>query len=81
MRKKTIPKKAKLITNGGFSKIIDIKELNMKIHIPLGMKVQATSPELYGIPVVLSYTATFELERVTKLYAFYRQIDAVVIIN
>lgn len=82
MKKKQYkPKKAKLISNGGFQKIIDIKKVDFRINIPLGLKVTATSPELYGIPIVLSYTAKFELEKVTKCYAVYRQYDVIQIEN
>jgi len=70
--------KAKLITNGGFSKIIKIKKIVPRISIPFSTKVQLNSPELFGIPVNISATAEFMIEKKYKNYVLYKQIDAVV---
>ena len=77
--KKNKPKKAKLITNGGFSKIIPIEEVVLRIDYPYSTKVQLNSPELYGIPVEIACLAVFELEKVNKKIAIYKQVDVVIL--
>lgn len=70
--------KAKLITNAGFTKIIEIKEITNYIEVPFATKIQLASPELYGIAVNIGCTAKFQLEKKLKKYAIFKQIDAVV---
>ena len=73
------PKKAKLITNGGFSKIIELKERVFKISFPYSQKIQLNTPELYGMKILISCITIFELEKVNKNMAIYRQVDAVIL--
>lgn len=70
--------KAKLITNGGFSKTIEIKKFVPRISFPFTTQIKLNSPELYGIPVSIGSFATFEVEKKYKNFIVYKQIDAVV---
>jgi hypothetical protein len=71
------PKKAKLITQYGFQKIIKIKDVVSRIQIPMMYNFTMTPPELYGIQVNPSFMAVFEIEKITKKYAIYKQIDVI----
>lgn len=79
--KKHKPKRAKLITNGGFYKTIDIKTVDYKIHIMYPTKIQLNSPELYGMSVTVTHDVIFTLHKVTKTLATYTQSDAVLLDN
>lgn len=78
---KKFPKKAKLITNGGFSRIIELKEKVFKINFPYSQKIQLNTPELYGMKILISCNTVFELEKVNKNMAIYRQVDAIILNN
>jgi hypothetical protein len=75
--KKHNPKKAKLITNGGFYKIIKINKVDLNISVPFSYQIQLNSPELYGMPVSIGGFARFQLEKMTKTMAIYKQVDAI----
>lgn len=74
--KKKFPKKAKLITDGGFYRIIKLDRPVLRIAIPLMTKIQITQPEI-NTQVSLSFQAEFSFERVCGGYAEFRQVDVI----
>lgn len=77
MKNKKFPKKAKLITDGGFYKIIKLDKPVLKIRVPLHQRFQITSPELnYSCP--MNFESVFDFVGVKGGYAEYRQVDVIV---
>lgn len=81
MKKIKQPKKAKLITDGGFYKIIPHKEFVLKYHVPLMKRIRFASPETGDINMDLTLDIEFGFERIYKGYAEYRQIGVVSIVK
>lgn len=73
------PKKAKLITNGGFYKIVNIEQIDYKIKMPYTTRLTLNSSELYGYPICITHDLVFELFKVNKNMAVYRQTDCVLV--
>ena len=79
--KEKIPKKAKLITDGGFYKIIPNQQFSPTIHIPLLKKIRVASPETGDINMAMTLDITFMFEKNYKGYAQYRQMGVVSIVK
>jgi len=75
-KRKKFPKKAKLITDGGFYKIVKLDKPVLKIHFPLFQRFQITAPEI-NYSALMSFEAIFSFERVYRGYAEYRQVDVI----
>lgn len=73
---KKFPKKAKLISNGGLYRIIDIKEFRPRINFPIFRNITISDPEIY-IEKEMKYLLKFCFDRVRGKYAEYTQIDFV----
>ena len=78
--KKKFPKKAKLITFGGFYKIIKIQKFNAVIKQPFTTKVELTLAELSFDDLII-HDLIFHFYRVHGGYAEYRQYDFVRIVK
>jgi hypothetical protein len=81
MRKTRFPKRAKLITDGGFYQIINIKGFIPQISIPLLKRISLASPETGVIDLSVDFTVSFGFERATKKLAIYRQNGVVNIVK
>ena len=81
MRKLKFPKRAKLITDGGFSKIINIDEFTSTIHIPMIKNFTISSPETNIVDLSINFDIEFQFERATKTLAFYEQSNIINIIK
>jgi hypothetical protein len=81
MKKQKLPKKAKLITDGGFYMIIPNPEFRPAIHVPLMKKIRVASPETGDINMELSLDITFGFVRTFGGYAEYRQMGVVSIVK
>ena len=81
MKKTKFPKRAKLITDGGFTRIIDIKEFTSIIKIPLLKQISISTPETNFVEMDITFECSFSFERATKTMAFYRQIGVVNLIK
>ena len=73
------PKKAKLISDGGFYIILPIKEFVQQIHYPILRRIQVNQPEL-DYSEMWKFNLKFNFYRVYRGYAEYKQYDAVKII-
>lgn len=69
------PKKAKLITDGGFYRIIDIDIFSNVINYPLIKRMNLSTPETGSVDLTLSFHVEFRLEKVLKRMAIYRQFN------
>ena len=76
MKKKKFPKKAKLISSGGFYIIIPLKQFVAKLDIPIIRKIKINQPELDHIES-LYFSLEFIFERVYRGYAEYRQVNEI----
>jgi hypothetical protein len=73
------PTKAKLITDGGFYKFIEIKpKYTQTIIHPLKKRITVASPETNIFDMGLMFDVEFGLEKVYKNYAQYRQINVTI---
>ena len=77
MPKNKFPKKAKLITDGGFYQIIKIERFVPRMRIPLFQRLMVTPPEI-NMAVTISFEAVFDFWKVRGGYAEYRQVDVIV---
>ena len=75
------PKRAKLITDGGFSKIINIPSFVPTITVPLIKRIQLASPETDVTDLSIHFDVSFEFDRALKNIAIYKQIDVVSIVK
>lgn len=79
MKKKTkikFPKKAKLIMQSGFYKIIPIKEFVMRISLPLQQRVEITPDVMLNAQIFFnSWEMEFGFTRVYRGYAEYSHIQ------
>jgi hypothetical protein len=73
---KKFPKRAKLTSDGGFSSFIPIPELKAKIIIPVMRRISLSEPTI-DYTEMWHFELHFSLQRVTKRYAEYRQIDSI----
>lgn len=76
-KKNKFPKKAKLITDGGFYKIIKIKDFVHTINVPLLKRVTLATPETNVLDLAINFSVTFHFSKVYRGYAEYRQADIV----
>lgn len=74
--KKKFPKKAKLISEGGFYRIVPIDSFNTFIHVPILRRVTIASVEI-DYSEELHFDLEFGFQRVFGGYAEYRQINCV----
>lgn len=72
---KKFPKKAKLITDGGFYKIINIEARRPKICFPLMKNITLVSPETNVFDMSINFIVEFIFTRVYKGYAEYNQYN------
>jgi len=72
---KKFPKKFKLITDGGFYKIIKMKRFVPRIWIPVSKKITYSSPLVYQLEKDCNITFEFVFDRVYKGYAEYKQAN------
>ena len=77
IKQKPFPKKAKLITDGGFYRIIKVGDFRPRIDIPLLKKIRLATPETLDIDLELSIVIEFVFSRVFGGYAEYRQMNVV----
>jgi hypothetical protein len=73
---KKFPNKAKLITDGGFYKIIPIDRQDMKITIPTMRKIKINTPDI-DFTDTFNFVLKFAFRRVYKGYAEYVQYDLI----
>lgn len=74
--KQKFPKKAKLISDGGLYKIVNITGFKTEIHYPRMCKIRITTTEI-DWNETMSFTLKFRFDRVYKGYAEYRQYDCI----
>ena len=76
--KKTVkfPKKAKLISDGGLYRIVEIKRFDMYIHFPIMRKLTLNIPEVFH-EEEMKFLLKFKFSRVKGGYAEYNQFDFV----
>ena len=74
-----IPKKAKLITDGGFYKIVDLPKWVLRINIPLVKRMVIVSPETSDFNFNLNFEVEFQFEKHDKKYAYYKQINVILL--
>ena len=74
-----IPKKAKLITDGGFYKIVDLPNWVLRINIPIAYKMMLVSPETSEFNFSLNFQVEFQFEKHDKKYAYYKQINVILL--
>jgi len=79
--KKKFPKKAKLITDGGFYRIIKIDGFVPKYTYPLLKKISLCTPETNVTDMMISFTCEFSFSRVFGGYAEYRQYNVTSIVK
>ena len=75
-RMKKVPKRAKLIANGGFYQFIPLKELMMRINVPVMRRVSLSEPSI-DYTENWHFELVFSLNRVLKGYAEYHQTDCI----
>ena len=77
-----LPKKAKLITDNGFSKIIKHPDgKSLVINYPIIKRIRYTSIELSDVDLSLTANIEFSLAKVYKKYAIYQQTGVINIIK
>jgi hypothetical protein len=76
MAKKKFPKKAKLVTDGGFYKFIKLDKPVIRIHLPLFQRIHISTPEI-NLDIPMTFEAEFSLEKVYKNYALYKQVNVI----
>lgn len=75
MKKKTPkPKRAKLIADGGFYQFVPLKELVARLQVPVMRRIKLNEPSI-SYETVWNFMLVFNLMRVTKSYAEYKQVD------
>lgn len=74
-------KKAKLITDGGFYKIIPIKEISLRINIPLVRTLRVATPELNSWEYNIHFECIFQFCGMKGGYAIYKQINVTSVIK
>ena len=75
-RKKVFPKKAKLISDGGFYKIVPIKDFAAVIHVTVMRKITISTSLIFH-DESMKFNLKFYLDRIKGGYAEYRQIDCI----
>jgi len=80
-KKQKFPKRAKLITDGGFAKIVGIDEFVMQIHYPLIKRITLATPETGEVDLQMSFDCEFQFERATKTLAYYRQVNVTSVVK
>lgn len=73
---KKLPKKAKLMSDGGFYRFIPLTEFVRVINVPIIRKVALTEVGI-DYSEKWHFNLVFSLERVLKGYAEYRQVDCI----
>lgn len=76
MKRTPKPKRAKLIADGGFYQFVPLKELVVKMHVPVMRRIRLNEPSI-DLDVTWRFDLVFSLSRVTKSYAEYRQVDSI----
>jgi hypothetical protein len=74
---KPFPKRAKLITDGGFYRTMPIDRFVPKICFPLMRKVTVTMAETQEFTMQATFQLVFGFYRVRGGYAEYKQIDVI----
>lgn len=74
MKTKEFPKKAKLISDGGLYRIIDIEGFTEKINFPIMRKIKISTPEIYYVEE-MNFLLKFAFSQVRRGYAEYNQFD------
>jgi hypothetical protein len=73
---KEFPKKAKLISDGGLYRIIDIENFAAVINFPIMRRLTISTPEVF-YEEDMKFLLKFQFLQVKKGYAEYKQIDFV----
>ena len=81
MNKKTFPKRVKLITDGGFSMMINIKEFTPVIHYPIMKRITLSTPETGALDMTANFNIEFMFEKAYKNYAIYKQYNVCSIVK
>ncbi len=71
-----IPKRAKLIADGGFYKFVPLKKLLAKINVPAMRRIKLNEAAI-EYEETWYFTLVFSLSRVLKGYVEYKQTDAI----
>lgn len=69
-------KRAKLITDNGFHRMVDIEKVNKIIHYPITKNMVYETPEIWA-KTMFYVDIKFELQRQTKTMAIYKQVDII----
>ena len=77
MKRRIFPKKAKLITQLGFTKIIKLPKYQPVIYIPLLKKISVSSIETGLIDINANFEVRFAFDCVRKGFAEYLADDVV----
>lgn len=78
--KKTLPKKAKLISAGGFYRIVPMNEFTQKFNLPITRRIRINQPDL-DWKELFHFNLEFVFERIYKGYLEYRQVNEIKIEN
>jgi len=70
--------KVKLMTESGFSKMDNVKELSSLLRVLFRRKIEAVSPEFQGVFIPLHFETIFKFVKKYKNYALYKQVDVLV---
>ena len=74
MKKKKFPKKAKLISDGGLYRVIEIKQFSQVINFPIMRQLLISTPEIF-LEEEIKFLLKFRFVRVHRGYAEYGQFD------
>lgn len=82
MKEKKFPNKAKIITDGGFYKIVktDGQYVN-KLCFPLLKRITLATPETNVMDINIAFSCEFIFQRVYKGYAEYKQYNVTSVIK
>lgn len=78
---KAFHKKAKLITDGGFYRIIKIDMFVPKYTYPLLKRITLSTPETNIVDLNVSFTCEFSFSRIYRGYAEYKQYNVTSIVK
>lgn len=79
--KKPFPKKAKLITDGGFYRIMKIDGFVAKYTFPLMKRITLCTPETNALDMTVNFTCEFSFSRIYRGYAEYKQYNVTSIVK
>lgn len=81
IKEKPFPKKAKLITGGGFYRIMKIDGFRPTYTFPLLKKVSLCTPETNVTDMMVTFTCEFSFSRIYRGYAEYKQYNVTSVVK